>query len=129
VNRLFAILLALVVGNPDCWCCMVHQVKGHQSSCCEASGVSAPMCPMQRSAQHGRKTAPGECPFILSQRDAAFAHVDVPVPHVTSWMIPVWEEAVWLRAETTVQPLLPFMDTGPPPKRVPAFVRHHALLL
>jgi hypothetical protein len=128
MNRLLILALALIIGSPDCWCCMVHQVQGKERSCCESNVASTPMCPMQRGAEHGGKSDPSQCPFIMSLRDATFVHVDAPAPQMT-WAAPVWNEMQDLHRESAIRKALPFEDTGPPLERLPAFVRHHALLL
>lgn len=128
MNRFLLIALVLVIGSPDCWCCLLHPLGMKEHSCCESSVVEASGCPMQRGSDGGQKTKPGECPFIQGQRDANFVSVDAPSP-VMTWAAPLWMNEDFLRLESVKFTPRRVEDGGPPLERLPAFVRHHALLL
>src|SRR5205814_156826 len=48
MNRLLALTLLLLIGSPDCWCCLRIPARSVEHSCCEPSGADNPGCPMQR---------------------------------------------------------------------------------
>lgn len=126
MSRFLVILFALIIGTPDCWCCVLMPEPVQTHSCC-VSGKNSPdtsNCPMH-SDQKGRSCV---CQPSHSQRDAAFVAADVPSPFYIDF-VPQWVDADFSATNLCKHVPRHEMDDGPQRESTPLFVRHHALLL
>jgi hypothetical protein len=122
-TRLLALVLALIIGSPACWCCAqaAPQPKKAKHSCCEQSAPedSRPATPKD----------PCPCGSSMIRREMAKTIIDVPPPAPTLPLVILLGGAL---IETPLPPArvtAVFNDTGPPDGRPPIFLRQHALRL
>jgi len=124
-SRFLALVLALIIGSPACWCCAqpAPQPQKAKHSCCERSSTdeNQPAAPAPKD--------PCPCGSSMIKREMAKAFVDVPPPNlVVVDLVPEFGAVVsLLPAVTQVVPY--FYDTGPPHERLPIFLLQHALLM
>lgn len=119
-SRLLALILAIIIGSPACWCCAqsAPQPEKTKHSCCEQS---APAAPAQKD--------PCPCGTSMIKREMAKAGIDVPPPNLlVTALAPNCEPCVML-APSVALASVHFYDTGPPHQRLPIYLRQHALLL
>ena len=128
-QRITALVLALFVASPACWCCAEQPaakspVKRH--SCCEqkAENESAP-------AQSGdQRKAPCPCALSQTKRDQQSVQTAVPTPTWTlAAVVPAFQEEVLMAPTMGLNGMsrVP-LDTGPPDSRPPLYKRYLALL-
>jgi hypothetical protein len=128
MNRLIALTLLALIGSPECWCCLVTPAKKAHHDCCNpAAAGNGPTCPLQQSKPMGRHSL--GCDYVSPPRDTASAAADIPQPTISVFHLSF--DFQWGMSATR-PPVAEHWwnaDTGPPPPRLPLFVRHHALLL
>ena len=82
MNRILAIALALIIGSPNCWCCMGARTVADAvpaASCCAPAGSVPNTCPMKQ----GGDRRPGSdkscaCDSAKAAREASGGAVMVP---------------------------------------------------
>ena len=110
-HRLTALVLALIVASPACWCSWSHAgEKAHVRSCCEAKAQH------KRGTENKDKNCP--CSQALKSREVVQAKVKVPEPVLAELQMPALSVA-----EITVVPAMKtFADHDPlihgPPREV-----------
>jgi len=124
-SRLLALVLALIVGSPACWCCAqsAPQPAKVKHSCCEQSAPdeSLPAVPAPKD--------PCPCGSSMIRREMAKTVVDVPPPNIASLHLPPVCEFAWPVLPLVERAVPYFHDTGPPHERLPIFLLQHALLM
>jgi len=124
-SRLLALVLALIIGSPACWCCAqsIPQPTKAKHSCCEQSGQdeSRPAAPAPKD--------PCPCGASMIRREMAKTIVDLPPLQFAGLDLAPVSESLVLTAPQVTQATPYFYDTGPPHERLPIFLRQHALLM
>ncbi len=86
MNRVIAVVIALLIVSPPCWCCMVEPMShgGETHSCCEQKGHEDG-CPFRQGSKKD-----GVCIFDQVQRDAVTVSVITPTPDFTVMVAWTW---------------------------------------
>jgi hypothetical protein len=119
MNRLFAALLALLIGNPVCWCCMAHASEAADDepevSCCHQT----------EKDQTPPLSSKDSCSCELMECDRESSPIKVALPAVDLvWMnLPEWQvvQITPALSEVPVR-LMITQDTGPP--SAPLYQQH-----
>ena len=123
-SRLLALILALLIGSPVCWCCAqsAAPVKKAVRSCCERKKE-------QENSRPAGRNAPCPCSSTMIQRDIAKSTMNVPPPVLAAPAPVEFGEFVSHLIPLETSFVIPWNDTGPPHERVPVYLRQQSLLL
>ena len=122
-SRLLALVLALIIGSPACWCCAqsAPQPEKAKHSCCEQSAPA--------ESQPAAPKDPCPCGSSMIKREMAKTIIDVPSPNLDVLALVPLAGPVMLTTSSVTRTVSHFYDTGPPHERLPIFLRQHALRL
>ena len=133
MNRLLAFMLVLLIGSPNCWCCMSKPAKSGKAevihSCCQSAAGSSE-CPLQNGKSDSKKQKDDcRCDLSKTKREFAKSSLQLPAPAL-SGIMEIWTTEWRVAQILCIVPALPAHDnTGPPHERQPLFQLHCALLL
>jgi hypothetical protein len=122
-SRLLALMMALLIGSPVCWCCAQSDapVKKAARSCCERK--------REKEQETGSKKESCPCSKTVIQRDVAKNAMVVPPPMLAApialAVVEILPRVVFHEASCEI----PWNDTGPPQRSVPVYLRQQSLLL
>lgn len=124
-SRLLALILAVFIGSPTCWCC-AQPVAQDSAPAAEHS------CCAKKKQQHEPVKDGERCPCTMSQAQRGVEAMKTVVPAVPVATLPVAiiaEQIFSLPQLIAEDARTTFHDTGPPQKGEPVFLRQHSWLL
>ena len=134
IQRLTALVLALFVASPTCWCCaegsQPQKPTAKRHSCCEQKAAEASAdCHSTPSPKNDGKEP---CPCSMSQTKRSQQPVEVAVPS-PEWTLAlptftISDETLSVPTSGHRQSTGHLHDTGPPDNRPPLYKRYLALL-
>lgn len=122
-QRLIALLLALMVGSPLCWCCQPAGTKatnGAARACCQSR--------QERSTGRNENKQQVPCPHSFEKRLMAKAAIPVPPPALTLLLQDGGDVVILIHAPALGSTHLMQATDKPHLRRVPLFVDYCAFL-
>ena len=133
-TRLLAVVLALFIGSPVCWCCITHAEPAVQVE--ESDAPACPMCAKKEASEHPGSDAPAKkkscaCQNACSAREITQPTLAVPAAIQTDLppVVWVWEDSAFYAARHVAASSEYLVhETGPPRPVEALYLRYCALL-
>lgn len=130
MTRILAIFLVLLIGAPNCWCCVLKRSAAQPPlpECCKMSQEAGQTCPLGHGSNKPKNSNDDSCGCDLSKtkRDMGAPLLALPAPVCSSHDI-VEELLKGFAAVKTAGPPRLVENEDPPLNACPLYVSHCAL--
>lgn len=129
MSRLLALTLALIIGSPNCWCCLLKTASVPvPHDCCMMGSNEANSCPLDKSSTK-KGGSDEDCSCDQSKTKREMSTVTVALPALTFTIAAPPDTDVLLSFANPFSAIRWLTDDGPPHDRLFIFAQNCALRL